>query len=69
MLQETDDKFKTAETLIHLGKVDQVLEIALPMLHLLEEILVPPFQDHYRCIQLIRTCFLSKGNVYLKAEV
>ena len=65
-LQDTDAKFKMAQTLMKLEKVNDVLEIALPILNLLEEILVPPFKDYYLCAQIIRTCFLTKGNVYLE---
>lgn len=56
-----------AQALMKLEKVDAVLDIALPILRLLEEILVPPFKDYYICAQIVRTCFLTKGNIYLES--
>ncbi|XP_065209611.1 SET and MYND domain-containing protein 4-like [Planococcus citri] len=67
-LQETNEKFKMAQTLMRLEKVDDVLDIALPILNLLDETLVPPFKDYYLCAQIIRTCFLTKGNIYLEND-
>lgn len=64
LFQETDTKFSEAKEYLRTQNIETATKKFLDVLQMLDGILSPPFKDYHVCQQMIRLCFLFRGNKY-----